>query len=121
MLGSILLLGPSKMSKMVSFGLLRGFMGPFMIAIEGTYGDELAGLLSWWDMPCCIEGNFNVTRFPSEKSGVEHFSPAMMEFSRTLGHFSKALVWACGFSKQLVLKSVFGFKRRVGFVAGRVL
>jgi len=43
------------------------------------------------------------------------------KFFEILGRFSKALVWACGFSKQLGLKSVFGFKRRVGFVAGRVL
>jgi hypothetical protein len=38
-----------------------------------------------------------------------------------LGRFSKALVWACGFSKKLGSKSLFGFKRRVGFVAGQVL
>jgi len=43
------------------------------------------------------------------------------KFFEILGRFSKALVWACGFSKQLGLKSLFGFKRRVGFVAGRVL
>jgi hypothetical protein len=43
------------------------------------------------------------------------------KFFEILGRFSKALVWACGFSKQLGLKFVFGFKRRVGFVAGRVL
>jgi hypothetical protein len=43
------------------------------------------------------------------------------KFFEILGRFSKALVWACGFSKQLGLKSVFGFKRRVGFVAGQVL
>jgi hypothetical protein len=38
-----------------------------------------------------------------------------------LGRFSKALVWACGSSNQLGFKSLLGFKRRVGFVAGRVL
>jgi hypothetical protein len=38
-----------------------------------------------------------------------------------LGRFSKSLAWACGFSKHLGFKSLFGFKRRVGFVAGRVL
>jgi basic membrane lipoprotein Med (substrate-binding protein (PBP1-ABC) superfamily) len=38
-----------------------------------------------------------------------------------LGHFSKALVWACGFSKKLGSKSLFGFKSKVGFMAGRVL
>jgi hypothetical protein len=43
------------------------------------------------------------------------------KFFEILGRFSKALVWAYGFLKQLGLKSLFGFKRRVGFVAGRVL
>jgi hypothetical protein len=43
------------------------------------------------------------------------------KFFEILGRFSKALVWACGFSKQLGFKSLFGFKRRVGYVAGRVL
>jgi hypothetical protein len=33
---------------------------------RGLIWDELAGLLSWWDLPWCIGGNFNVTRFPSE-------------------------------------------------------
>jgi hypothetical protein len=37
-LGSILFLAPLEMSKMVSLGLLRGFMGLIPIAIESTYG-----------------------------------------------------------------------------------
>jgi hypothetical protein len=31
--------------------------------------DELAGILSWWSMPWCIGGDFNVTQFLSERSG----------------------------------------------------
>lgn len=31
--------------------------------------DELAGLRSIWDIPCCIRGDFNVTHFLSERSG----------------------------------------------------
>jgi endonuclease/exonuclease/phosphatase family metal-dependent hydrolase len=38
----------------------------------------LAGVLSWWDVLWCIGGDFNVTRFPSERSGGDS---AMMEFS----------------------------------------
>jgi hypothetical protein len=26
---------------------------------------KLAGLMSWWEMPWCIGGDFNVVRFPS--------------------------------------------------------
>jgi hypothetical protein len=61
-------------------------------AFEGVYGpnidtrrrslwDELTGLLSWWDLPWCIGGDFNVTHFPCERSGVAHLSLAMTKFS----------------------------------------
>ena len=43
--------------------------------------EELASLISWWDLPWCISSNFNVTRFPSERSRNAHQSPAMLEFS----------------------------------------
>jgi hypothetical protein len=42
---------------------------------------ELAGLMSWWEMPWCIGGDFNVVRFPSERSSGAGFSAAMEEFS----------------------------------------
>jgi len=42
---------------------------------------ELAGLMSWWEMPWCIGGDFNVFRFPSERSSGTGFSTAMEEFS----------------------------------------
>jgi exonuclease III len=29
--------------------------------------DELAGLMSWWEIPWLIGGDFNVVRFPSER------------------------------------------------------
>jgi hypothetical protein len=38
-----------------------------------------------------------------------------------LGHLSKALFWACGSSLRLSLKSSVLLKRRLGFVAGRML
>lgn len=42
---------------------------------------ELAGLLNCWNFPWCIGGNFNITRFTSERSGAAHLGSAMGEFS----------------------------------------
>ncbi|KAG6697656.1 hypothetical protein I3842_09G212200 [Carya illinoinensis] len=42
--------------------------------------DELAGLCSWWDIPWCIGGDFNITRFSSERSGVSNMGSAMADF-----------------------------------------
>jgi hypothetical protein len=64
----------------------------FEWAFVGVYGpngnsdrhwlwDELAGLLSSWVLPWCIGGDFNVIRFPSERSGGRCISSAMGEFS----------------------------------------
>lgn len=43
--------------------------------------DELSGLGTWWGIPWCVGGDFNVIRFPSERSGAEHFTPGMIDFS----------------------------------------
>ena len=64
----------------------------FLWAFAGIYGpnddttrqclwEELAGVLSWWELPSCIGGDFNLSRFPSERSGVSHISSAMRDFS----------------------------------------
>lgn len=52
--------------------------------------DELAGLMSWWEMPWCFGGDFNVVRFPIERSGVSGYSVAMAEFSEFI--FVQSLV-----------------------------
>ena len=52
--------------------------------------DELAGLLSWWNLPWCIRGDFIVIRFPSERSGGRHISAAIREFSKFI--FEKGLI-----------------------------
>ena len=58
-----------------------GVYGPNLDRERGHLWEELAGLLSWWDAPCCIGGDFNVVRFPSEKSGLVSFNSAMHEFN----------------------------------------
>jgi hypothetical protein len=58
-----------------------GCMGRMMMVIGGILWDELVGLMSWWEMPWCFGGDFNVVRYPSEKSGASRYSPAMADFS----------------------------------------
>jgi hypothetical protein len=43
--------------------------------------DELVGIMSWWEKPWCIGGDYNSIRYSSERSGDARFSLAMREFS----------------------------------------
>ena len=43
--------------------------------------EELTGLISWWDLPWCLGGDFNIISFPSERLGIASFSWAMFGFS----------------------------------------
>jgi hypothetical protein len=72
---------------------LRNTVNNVVWAFGGVYGpnddvdrrelwDELAGMMSWWEMPWCIGGDFNVVRFPSERLGVSDYSIVMEEFSK---------------------------------------
>ncbi|XP_041001721.1 uncharacterized protein LOC121247439 [Juglans microcarpa x Juglans regia] len=62
-------------------------------AFAGSYGpnvdrdrrrlwEELAGLYSLWDVPWCMGGDYNITHFPSERSGHYRNSVAMEDFSK---------------------------------------
>uniref|UniRef100_A0A2N9GQX5 HIT domain-containing protein n=1 Tax=Fagus sylvatica TaxID=28930 RepID=A0A2N9GQX5_FAGSY len=42
---------------------------------------EMARLISWWDVPWCTGGDFNVVRIPSEKFEQATFSTSMQDFS----------------------------------------
>jgi hypothetical protein len=58
-----------------------GVYGPHYISSRRLLWEELAGLMSWWELPWCIGGDFNVTRFPNERSGDGRFRSDMMDFS----------------------------------------
>ena len=58
-----------------------GVYGPNADAERFILWEELAGVRSWWGVPWCIGGDFNVVRFPSEKLGGGRFTSAMRIFS----------------------------------------
>ena len=43
--------------------------------------EELVGVASWWSVLWVTGGDFNAVRFPSERLGSMHFTPAMHGFS----------------------------------------
>jgi hypothetical protein len=64
----------------------------FEWAFAGVYGpneendqqllwDELVGIMSWWEVPWCIGGDFNIIRYLSERLGAVRYSTTMGEFS----------------------------------------
>ena len=61
--------------------MYSGVYGPNADRERSIMWDELAGIRSWWGVPWCVGGDFNVVRFPSERMGVAGFSPAMYDFS----------------------------------------
>lgn len=40
----------------------------------------MIGPHSWWDVPWCIGGDFNTTRFPVERFGNCSLLPCMLDF-----------------------------------------
>jgi hypothetical protein len=99
-LGGILLMWDKRVVKkveaytgeFVAAVFFRNVDDDFVWAFAGDYGpnfdvdrrylwEVLAGLTSWWDVPWCIGGDFNVTRFPSERSRNARISHAMSDFS----------------------------------------
>ena len=57
-----------------------GVYGPNSVRDRRLLWEELFGLNSWWNV-WCVGGDFNVIRFPSERSGSTSFTAAMREFS----------------------------------------
>ncbi|KAG6657151.1 hypothetical protein CIPAW_04G070100 [Carya illinoinensis] len=57
-----------------------GIYGPNIDSSRRMLWEELAGIHRWWNLPWCISGDFNVTRFPSERSGDSRLRPARTEF-----------------------------------------
>uniref|UniRef100_A0A2N9FK77 Transposase MuDR plant domain-containing protein n=1 Tax=Fagus sylvatica TaxID=28930 RepID=A0A2N9FK77_FAGSY len=61
--------------------IFSGVYRPNVDRERRTLWDELAGVSSWWEVPWCVAGDFNVVRFSSEKLRTTSFTPAMHDFS----------------------------------------
>ncbi|XP_042984409.1 uncharacterized protein LOC122313450 isoform X2 [Carya illinoinensis] len=47
-----------------------GVYGPNLDVERRSMWEELAGILKWWELPSCLAGDFNVSRFPSERGAA---------------------------------------------------
>jgi hypothetical protein len=72
----------------VSFkNIADNFAWAFVGVYDSNFGcdrrrlwDELVGICSWWNLLWRIRGDFNVTHFPSERSGEAHLCSSMTDF-----------------------------------------
>ena len=58
-----------------------GVYGPNSDSDRSFFWEELSRVCSWWDVPLCVGGDFNVVRFPSKRSRSVYFTIAMRQFS----------------------------------------
>jgi hypothetical protein len=72
--------------------VFAGVYGPADDVERRYLWEELVGIMSWWELSWCIEGDLNVVHFPCEKSGDSRQSTANVEVfgvyvgPRTHGH-----------------------------------
>ena len=60
---------------------LIGISGPNDDTLQVGLWEELENVLSLWDICWCLRGDFNVVKFPSERSTRGRLTFAMCEFS----------------------------------------
>ena len=58
-----------------------GVYGPIRAVDRSLMWEELAGIASWWEVPWCVGGDFNIVRYPSERVGSTTLSHSMRDFS----------------------------------------
>jgi len=59
---------------------LAGVYGPNDDRARGAPFEELGTFISSWDIPWCLGGDFNVVRFPSQRSNEGRLTFAMTDF-----------------------------------------
>lgn len=101
---------PSKVSRSHCWSLLSLFLPKrccrvgsvsvkmIKVLILLSWLEEFAVLLSWWNLLWCIGGDFNISHFPSERSGEACFSPACFSLiSCLLNPIVAGSILCCGF------------------------
>lgn len=58
----------------ISLNGLSCVYGPNLNRKHRIVWEELVGLFNWWNVPCCLRGNFNIICFPSERLGAVSYS-----------------------------------------------
>ena len=58
--------------------------GPINTIEKAVFLAELTGIVSLWNKPSVIGGDFNFIRFPNEKRGGCSFSPVMQDFNDSI-------------------------------------
>ena len=61
--------------------IFTGVYGPTVKLEREDFLSELGAIRGLWNEPWCVAGDFNMIRFPFERSRVGRLSPTMRRFS----------------------------------------
>lgn len=81
MFGSSLVSVVLKMNDIDNYWLFSGVYGSCSDGDRRLLWEDLLAVKDRWDGPWCIGGDFNVVRFPHERSSSRVYSQAMVEFN----------------------------------------
>ena len=64
--------------------VFTGVYGPTVYGARELLWDELGAIKGLWNDPWCIGGDFNITRFPNERSREGRITGSMRRFSQVI-------------------------------------
>jgi hypothetical protein len=59
-----------------------GVYGPNRSVERRLLWEELSRISSWWGVPWCVGGDFNIVIYPSERLGLDRISSDIGDFSK---------------------------------------
>ena len=92
--------------------IFSGEYGPTLGNAREDFWDEFGAIRGLWSDPWCIGGDFNVVRFPGERSGASRLTLAMRRFTwviddlhlRNLPLLGGSSTWSEGLNNQAYLR-----------------